>query len=59
METKIFDNLVTLTLECDLLFEYFYLINNILLASAQAWIFHMNIPRDNIFLLVLNVLTNI
>ena len=53
METKIFYP-VTLTLESGLLFEYFNLVNNIWLLSAKALIFHMNIPCDKIFLLVLN-----
>mgnify|MGYP003690552619 CR=1 FL=1 len=52
MDTKIFD-LVTLTLEFELLFEIFNFVNNIWILRARALIFHMSIPLDKIFLLVL------
>ena len=52
MDTNIFD-LVTLTLEFELLFEIFNFVNHIWILRARALIFHMSIPWDKIFLLVL------
>ena len=48
---------MTLTLESGLLFENSSLVNNILILSARALIFNMNILCDKIFLLSLNLLT--
>ena len=45
------------TLEFGLLFENFNLANNFLTVSARVIIFYTSIPCDNIFVLVLNLLT--
>ena len=48
MGTKIFD-LVTLTLEFDLLFKNFNLGHSFLTGKGRAFIFHMYIPCDKAF----------
>ena len=48
MDTIIFDP-VTLTLEFDLLFKNFNLVNNFWTVSSKALIFHMSIPCDKTF----------
>mgnify|MGYP003688589931 CR=1 FL=1 len=50
-------NLMTLTFEFDLLFKNFNFAANFWIVIARAFIFHMNIPCDKIFVLVLNLLT--
>ena len=38
-------------------FENSYFVNTNAIVSANALVFHMNIPCDKVFLLVLNILT--
>ena len=49
--------LVTLTFELSLLFENHNFANNFSTLSVRVFIFHINIPCDKVFLLVLNFLT--
>ena len=56
MGAKIFD-LVTLTLEFDLLLKNFNLGHNFLTRRGRAFICHMYIPCDKTFQLVLKFLT--
>ena len=50
-------NLLTLTLEFDLLFENFNLANNLRTVNSRDFIFHKSIPWDKIFQLGINHLT--
>ena len=50
-------DLVTLNLEFDLVVQNFKLGKNFWTVSARVLIFQMNIPYDNIFPLILNILT--